>query len=732
MPQKQPNLKQKVNKDIELHRKIMLFLLACVAIVLLTISTARNINRSLFVERSTNIQMLMERIALNIEDALSTQWGQLEYFKNDFLDHQPTSMEGVLSYLSETERRTSSRIKRIYVIDDQARCYRSDGKSFRWKDSAALLSEQWVCSISTETFQISNLDARMLFVMPFDEALSIADKKITHIAIAVDMEFIQTFFEIEDFGESSVSFIISESGTQIYSEDKSNSLSGVYNLMQALEQDAQFYYGGSVEILKQDIANHQPGCVMLNLGETQYFLAYEPLSTNHWTSVLMLEANSFSSGATGMAVSIIISVSILLFSAGGIVILIILVMTHRTNQKLRAAADAEREANLAKTRFMSSMSHDIRTPMNAIIGMTELAMTHMEDHPYVKSCLTKVRLSADHLLTLINDILDVSQIESGQTKLSPGPVSLSILLDKLAEILAPQIQERKQTLSLSKKDLLVEYVYADQLRLTQIMLNLLSNASKYTPKGGIIWVYMTSKELTEEPGMVQIVYTVRDNGIGMSNEFQQMMYNAFSREKDTTQSQIQGTGLGLSICKQLVDLMGGTIECQSEVDEGTTFTVTVKLPAAVAPQEEIASKAGLASVDSLEGLKILVAEDNDFNWEISHELLKMSGIKTVRAENGQVCFDMISVAEEDAYDLILMDIQMPVMNGYQSAEAIRSSQREYLKRIPIIAVTADAFSEDIQRCLEAGMDAHVSKPIDPQKLLEVIQNIQSRNGGKHI
>ncbi len=453
------------------------------------------------------------------------------------------------------------------------------------------------------------------------------------------------------------------------------------------------------------------------------------LSTNNWTSLLMLDAGSFSSGAKGMVVSIIVSISILLISAAGIVIVIILVLTRATNRKLRQAAEAEREANLAKTRFMSSMSHDIRTPMNAIVGMTELALAHMGDHPYVKNCLVKVKLSADHLLTLINDILDISQIESGQTKLSPGPVSLPMALGKLAEILAPQIQEKEQTLSLCTEDLRVEYVYADQLRLTQVMLNLLSNASKYTPKGGSIWVSMESKELAEEPGTVQIVYTVRDNGIGMSKEFQQTMYNSFSRENNTPQSKVQGSGLGLSICKQIVDLMGGTIECQSEVDEGTTFTVTAKMPVAVPPKEELASKVAVASVDSLEGLKLLVAEDNDFNWEISHELLKMSGIETVRAVNGQECFDMISAAEEGTYDLILMDIQMPIMNGYQSATAIRASQREYLQKIPIIAVTADAFSEDVRQCLEVGMDAHVSKPIDPQKLLEVIRNIKFQNGG---
>ncbi len=707
----------------------MLCLLVAVFIAVTVVLAVKNINTSLYKERTTNIGMLMGRISLNIEDSLDHQWNTAAYFKNDFEKHRPDTMDAVLSYLEEVENKTSINTKRVYVIDKNARCYRSDGKSYRWKDNSVLLSDKRVCSISTEEFQISSEDTHMVFVVPFDTPIAIEDKILTHIAVAVSMDFVETFFDIEDFGENSVSFIVSDDGAQVYGARKNNPLSDVFNVLTALERGADFRYDSSIDTVRQDIAARQSGCVLLDYDGESYFLAYEPLSTNNWTSVILVESDTFSSGARSMASSIIISVSILIIVAAAIVIAIILLSNRSAKRRLKQIAEAERKANQAKTNFLSSMSHDIRTPMNAIVGMTNLAIEHLDNQAYVEACLSKVRLSSDHLLTLINDVLDISKIESDKTILVPFTFSLIKEMEKIATIIAPQIEEKMHDFKLCIDDILVDYVYTDQVRLSQVMVNLLSNAVKYTPNGGYIRVALASKELENKQGTARLVYTVEDNGIGMSEEFQKDMYNAFMRENNTPQNKIQGSGLGLSICKQIVDLMGGSIECQSEVGKGTVFTVTVDVPMADAPPKEQGAQIGGASLNNLEGLKVLVAEDNDFNWEISHELLKMSGMKTVRAANGKECFDIISAAEDGEYDLILMDIQMPIMNGYESAKAIRETERAYLKQIPIIAVTADAFAEDIQHCLDAGMDAHIAKPIDPQKLLEAIRR---NNGGKKI
>ncbi len=396
---------------------------------------------------------------------------------------------------------------------------------------------------------------------------------------------------------------------------------------------------------------------------------------------------------------------------------------HRYADRLKDAKDEAERANLAKSNFLTSMSHDIRTPMNAIVGMTTLAKNRIDDTEYVKGCLDKVTLASDHLLTLINDVLDISKVESGRMVLSPTDVSLKEELDHLVSIVKPQIIEKEQNLELHTEELQVSDVSIDQLRLNQIMLNILSNAVKYTPIGGNIRVDMESQLVNED--RVLFTYMVKDDGIGMSEEFQSNMYSSFTREHNEPQKSIQGSGLGLAICKQLVDLMEGTIYCESEVDKGTTFTVTIELAVAhtKVTHEEKTNIADI-SVDDLAGLKILVAEDNDFNWEVASELLNMHGIVTERAENGEICIEILDKAEDGKFDLILMDIQMPIKNGYDTTTEVRSSDRKYMKEIPIIAMTADAFSEDIHRCMDVGMNAHISKPIDMDKLLSVIRKFK--------
>ncbi len=430
-----------------------------------------------------------------------------------------------------------------------------------------------------------------------------------------------------------------------------------------------------------------------------------------WT---LLQENSLTTFSIGLAVLLLIALLFIVYRFR---------TEHRYASQLKVAKEEAERANLAKSAFLTSMSHDIRTPMNAIVGMTMLASKRVEETEYVRNCLDKVTLASDHLLTLINDILDISKVEAGHMELSPTDISLKEEMTHLISIITPQINEKEQQLEICTDELEVSEVYIDRLRLNQIMLNLLSNAVKYTPVGGRISVEMKSEPANKEK--VLFTYIVKDNGIGMSEEFQKNMYSSFTRENDGPQRSIQGSGLGLTICKQMVDLMHGTIECDSEVGKGTTFTVTIEMPIAQAemsyPKE--ASDA-ITNIDDLTGLKILVAEDNDFNWEVASEILNMQGILTERAENGQMCLDMLDAAEDGTYDLILMDIQMPIKNGYETTVEIRISERRYLREIPIIAMTADAFSEDIHRCMEVGMNAHLSKPVDIDKLLRIIKNFR--------
>lgn len=393
------------------------------------------------------------------------------------------------------------------------------------------------------------------------------------------------------------------------------------------------------------------------------------------------------------------------------------------NQKLRETAKMAEEASRAKSQFLSTMSHDIRTPMNGIIGMTNIAKAHLHDPEYVRSCLNKVSLASDHLLTLINDILDISKVESGNMALNPAVFSLKQTIEKLIDIVQIQIEEKKLHFE-TQIEIPNTYLIADELRLNQVFINILTNAIKYTPEGGTIKLSVGENLLPD--GRVRLTYQVSDTGIGMDEDFQRDMYHMFSRERDSRIGKIQGTGLGLAIVKQMVDLMGGTIQCKSTVKKGTTFTVTIDLvQGGAAEYEQLYGKSDNEK-DHFENLRVLVTEDNDLNWEISCALLQSFGITCDRAVNGQECIEILEKTKTDPYALIFMDIQMPVMNGKEAARRIRQNSDDYIKNIMIIAMTADAFAEDVQACMDAGMNGHISKPVDAKKVLEVLRQVNQK------
>ena len=546
-------------------------------------------------------------------------------------------------------------------------------------------------------------------------------------------------------------------------------------------------------------------------------------------------------------------------TAGGIILaalLVIFALYYRlTQQQLRELEKAEKaatSANKAKSEFLSSMSHDIRTPMNGIVGMTAIAIANVHDMARVQDCLKKISLSSRHLLGLINDVLDMSKIESGKLSLNIDILSLRDVMENIVNIVQPQIKEKRQHFDIFIQDIESEEVCCDGVRLNQILVNLLSNAIKFTPEEGTINVYLFQEESPKGSGYVRCHFRVRDNGIGMSPEFQKRIFETFSRE-DTKVQKIEGTGLGMAITKFIVSMMGGTIEVESEQGKGSEFHVIIDFEKATIQEvdmvlpswrllvvdnnedlcrsatsalkeigvqaewvldgekalqkiaenhrrntdyeivlldwkmpgmnglettrgirkivgdelpiliisaydwsdiEDEARAAGVQGfiskplfksnlylglsryvegasdedeqVNALEeerdfgGLRILLAEDNDLNWEIAEDILTDVGFEVEWAENGKICVEKFEQSAPGYYDAVLMDIRMPVMNGYDAAKAIRALNRADA-RLPIIAMTADAFSEDIQRCLECGMNEHVAKPIDIEKLMKLLK-----------
>ena len=389
------------------------------------------------------------------------------------------------------------------------------------------------------------------------------------------------------------------------------------------------------------------------------------------------------------------------------------------NQKLKKAKNVATEAlqtaenaNKAKTDFLSNMSHDIRTPMNAIIGITSLIRHDAGNKAKVIEYADKIDISSQHLLGIINDILDMSKIEAGKTVFKYDDFSILNFIQKINNLFHSQIDEKKQTLT-TKKNIRHEWVNGDQLHLMQIFNNLLSNAVKYTQEGGKIQFLVEECE-TKSSVYAKYRFLVSDNGMGMSADFKDTIFDAFTRAESSLTNKIQGTGLGMAIAKNLVEAMGGTIDVDSELGQGSCFEVLMDLKiaedrtVALAVQEEIDEQDG----NILQGMRFLCAEDNELNAEILTELLKIEGAECTICENGEEILKAFEQSAPGDYDMILMDVQMPVMNGYEATKAIRRSSHELAMTIPIIAMTANAFSEDIQHSLAAGMNAHVSKPVE--------------------
>ena len=393
--------------------------------------------------------------------------------------------------------------------------------------------------------------------------------------------------------------------------------------------------------------------------------------------------------------------------------------TQELNAKLQVAVENAESANRAKSTFLFNMSHDIRTPMNAIIGYADLASRHLDDPAKLEKYMENIQVCGQNLLMLLNNVLDLARIENDKTEIEYSVSDVEKDFRNCIAMFQNQADSKGQTLTVTAH-LQHPYVYADIPHLTEVCTNLVSNAVKYTGACGTIHCDITQKPGKKE-GWCDTVITVADNGIGMSQEFQKHIFEPFERERTSTVSKVEGSGIGMGIVKKLVGLMGGTVEVESKIGVGSTFTVTI--PCRIASQEETQAKRDTTSSDkkSLSGTKILLAEDNDLNAEIAVELLQEEGCTVDRAKDGVECVDMLEKAANGTYQLILMDIQMPVMNGYDAAKKIRRMDDLPKADIPIIAMTANAFSEDKQAALDAGMNDHVSKPINRNILVPTIQ-----------
>ncbi len=658
----------------------------------------------------------------------------------------------------------------------------------------------------------------------------------------------------EDSPVSGYSNIVTKDGEYIIRNGKELEITYFERLMDLLDDNNEKNAEEYVNEIHDAMQEGNDYSMYVLMRQKRYHIYISQLSENaSWYLVSVLPDSVLGQKITKLdnlrIVIMVLSAATIMLVMASIFLMYYKITRHQMNELNDARQEAV-HANQAKSEFLSSMSHDIRTPMNAIIGMTEIAQRNIGDTVRVEDCLSKIKLSSKHLLGLINDVLDMSKIESGKMTLNIMPVSLRDVMDDIVNIVQPQVKERNQYFDIFIQNILSENVYCDNVRLNQVLLNLLSNAIKFTPEQGRIEVHVFQQPSSLGEGYVEVNFYVKDNGIGMSKEFQKKVFDTFEREDTETVAHTTGTGLGMAITKQIVELMGGRIELKSEKGSGSEFHIVLdmeiadnekmemKLPdwsilvvddseqlcmSAVSNLEELGitaewttsgeeavrkveehHEAGndyhfvlidwkmpkmsgldtireiqkriskeiplflisayewgeieselngvkiagfipkplfkstlydhlIKQVDGVEaevsqnehqqidfkGKRILLAEDVDINWEVAYEILSDMGLVLERAENGKICVEKFQNSEEGYYDAILMDIRMPVMSGYDAAIAIRALDRSD-KDLPIIAMTADAFSDDAKHCLECGMDAHISKPIDVENCTHVL------------
>ncbi len=398
---------------------------------------------------------------------------------------------------------------------------------------------------------------------------------------------------------------------------------------------------------------------------------------------------------------------------------------------IKEALSQAEEANKAKTVFLSNMSHDIRTPMNAIIGFTGLALSHIDDKEQTVNYLQKIQSSSNHMLSLIDDLLDMSRIESGRISIDEDECTITELVNDIKDMMASAVAAKKQTLTVDTSNVSDLNVMCDRLKLNQVLLNLLSNSVKYTHDGGKISLNAIQRNFNSD-GKIVYEFRIKDNGIGMSEEFLKHIYEPFERENNSETNRIQGTGLGMSITKNLIDMMNGTIEVSSRLGDGTEFIVSIPLRKSFKNDQNFSSniKPVASSPLDLNGKKILLVDDNELNREIAVDILNDGGISVEEAENGKIAIEKLIEKGAGYYALVLMDIQMPVMNGYEATKKIRKLENKDVAEIPIIAMTANAFAEDKKAAFAAGMNAHIAKPVSVEKLFDTIERVYSKDKNK--
>lgn len=643
------------------------------------------------------------------------------------------SKEDLMTVLVSTSDFIDQTNSLALAIDKNANYYSSDLKTGRWQQTEMLTKKagdmQQIVADVPHKSGLTYFICMERLKKPIK--LQNGSSEITHLAIAVDIDIMREKISVRGFGDSCYTYLVNKDGRRLYKYTYTDNFIEGYNVLGAF-RDVEILHGGTYKEFVMELKNGKNTALEFkfknqNGEEKDWFVANSALTSQNWQVLLFVPTEVLGADSNMLlerTVHFFIMVFIVILVLVVIIILVVMIakadkrlvqQKDKANKLLKIAAEEANSANQAKTDFLSHMSHDIRTPINGIMGMTDIALKNIGNDDRILDCLQKISGSSKHLLGLVNDVLDMSRIESGKTKANHESFNMRICIDNCISIIEGQLEERTIELVQETDNLKHIFLIGDELHLRQVFINILGNSVKFTPDGGKIYFRAMEKECADEKALFR--FELEDTGIGMKKEFLPHLFEAFSQEDGGTRTSYKGTGLGMSITKKFIDIMGGKIEVKSEPNVGTEFVIEIWIDIDQNARED---NSNTDFHINLTGMHALIVEDIELNLEIAQCILEDEGVIVTPAMNGQEAVEAFKNNPEETFDVIIMDIMMPVMDGITATKTIRALERPDAKKIPIIAMTANAYEDDIQKTHEAGMNAHLSKPIDADMLLKML------------
>ena len=681
-------------------------------------------------ERSCQMEEMVKQIRANLKNGLQTHWNLVSGLNNALQGSYYENGDDVSDNIAHLENDFCTDLYgcRVMLLDEQGTAYLSDGPAGIWYDVSHLVDGKRRHTFVSETDSIDG--SFLVFSQELDTPITMGENQVrlTHVVLLKDIQTVKQYYTTTTYGGSAATYIIRDNGTLTYYDADADDIIDARNVYKAL-REVEYIQGQNFDSVRAHLDQNGIAVANILLNRSEYYYCLTSLEDYDMTLMLLIPAEAVAVSTMSMMESTIKTLTIFM----SVVVLLLLLaaisfvsvqrsavkvrMEQETNKELNRLRMEAESANAAKSTFLNNMSHDIRTPMNAIIGFTNIALKH-NPKPEVKSCLEKISDSSEHLLTLINDVLDISRIESGRIQYTPVPVDIVAVANTVVNVTTGFLSNRNLTFHRHLEEPEARYVLADAVRIREVLVNILGNAVKFTPDGGTI-TFEASYRPVEDGQHILARYRIADTGVGMSEDFIGHIFDEFSQEENSARTQYKGTGLGMTITKRYIDLMGGKISVESRKGKGSTFIV--EIPMERTDGSRIRKRDSSAVSNDLAGVKILLAEDNDLNAEIATIQLERLGTHVTRTADGRQAVHAFAENPPGTFDVILMDIMMPEMDGYEATAAIRGLvNRPDALQIPIIAMTANAFAEDVQASLDAGMNGHLSKPIVMGEVVKMI------------